>query len=136
MTYSTAAWRRLMPANARSHNDHWACPKCGLDNSCSGLGRPPDTIETTCHACGLRVNVFIPLDKERPYTADGIMEDQIYAVMDNVYPWSWICLACNKKNRGMEHTYTMGDSKVIETIKSCPSCHRNIKFRYTWPPNC
>jgi len=137
MTSTIAVWRSPMPAKARAFNDHWACPKCNTDNSCAGIGRPPDTISATCHRCLIKVDVFVPLEKDRPYNADGIMEDQIYAVLENTPYWNFQCPACLKKNRGHETkadreapVYRMGlEKKKYEIIVPCQHCGRNILIK-------
>ena len=117
-----------MPARSRAYNDHWICPKCNGENSARELtDKTPDEVLTNCQWCSIHVKVFIPLEQEGPYRADGLMQDQVGAELDGVPYWDFVCPLCQTHNRDMAPMYTLGKApRRFDLMVPCKGCHRNI----------
>jgi len=118
-----------MPPKARAYNDNWSCPKCNMPNNVTGLvERTPDTVEVICDTCGIRVEVFIPLQQDGPYRADGIMQDQLGAEMTDTLWWDFTCPLCHTHNKTVPPPYKLGQPKRFDRIVPCRGCHKNIRI--------
>ena len=120
-----------MPPRARAHNDYWSCPRCNLPNLLESVERTPTDVRCECTSCHTRVDVFVPLQQEGPYGADGIMNDQVGGELEDAVWWDFVCPLCQTHNNRTPPPYQLGQPKTFERIVPCQGCHRNIRVKGT-----
>ena len=115
-----------MPPRSRVVNAHWTCPRCNAPNDAPKVPQTPDTVIGHCDFCDLRTEVFVPLEQEGPYRADGLMNDQVAGELDAPW-WDFVCPLCQTHNKRTPPPYQLGQPRNYDRIVPCLGCHRNIR---------
>jgi len=118
-----------MRPRVRALDDYWRCPRCNLPNLITSIECTPTDIQCECTSCHTMVNVFVPLQQDGPYRADGLMNDQIGGELKDTSWWDFVCPLCQTKNRSIPPPHKLGQPKEFNRIMPCAGCHKNIRIQ-------